>query len=178
MVDAFRVDGVEAFERSLLDLVETARLDASRHVRDLTYRITFNLVMETPQYSGAAASAWRVGIGTPEYVTEKPKFALAQEVDSRGFKVDVNPFSKRRRNMSAVNEALGKAAAKVAGYQVPLVAGGLPIYIVNGLPYTHWFEVGEGQSGPSRPLRMVNLPQRKVGIVVAESVYPSSSVRF
>ena len=168
MPAAFRLDGVESFEKSLEAFVRTAEQDASTHVKDIAYRITFNLVMETPQYSGAAASAWRAGIGAPELVTEKPGFA----VPGAGAEVRDNPYSKMNRNMSAVNEALALCGFEIGMFK--LSDGSL--YISNGLDYAQWFE--QGQYAPGKALRAANLPQRTVHDSVVASLDATSVLRF
>lgn len=168
MPGAFRLDGAEAFQQSLRAFLRAAEHAANERVRGIAYSITFNLVMETPQYSGAAASAWRVGIGTPEIVTEKPRFPVPGEGPGVGDK----PYSKRNRNMAAVNEALALCSLEIGMFG--LQHGSL--YISNGLDYTKWFE--QGQHAPGKALRMANLPQRKVHEVVMDSMNAASVLRF
>lgn len=168
MPAVFQVDGIEAFQKSIERFVKVVEQDTSQHIRNLAYRISFSLVMETPQYSGAAASAWRVGIGSPELVTDKPFYA----VPTKGAQVLDIPFSKRNRNMKAVNDALALCGFEIGMYTLP--AGDL--YIMNGLDYTTWFE--QGMHAPGKMLREVNRPQRQVAQVVRESLNAASILRF
>lgn len=169
MRDEFRVEGVDAFAKSLKSFVQVVERDVSRHVKDLAYRLTFNLVMETPQYSGAAASAWRVGLGSPEYITEKPYY----RVPDAGPGVGDKPYSRNgNRNMRAVNDALMACSFEIGMYSMR--DGDL--WIVNGLDYAQWFPGGE--YAPGKALRAVNLPQRAVPQIVAASLNPTSVLRY
>lgn len=162
MSDVFRLDGIEAFESAIKTFIEVAERDLSEGVKRIAYAITYNLVMETPQYSGAAASAWRVGIGAPEYITEKPDFAVPEKPGLGGF--TDNPFSKRNRNMTAVSEALTLGKATINAY----IIGRGDVYISNGLDYAQWFE--QGQYDSSKALRQQNLPHRVVNRVMLDSL--------
>lgn len=166
----FRLDGEVEFRKSLEGFFRAAEQDASRYVQALALRITYNLVMETPQYSGAAASAWRVGIGSPEFETEKPDYKVS------GFGPaapgDVEPYSKQNRNMEAVNKALALCSYEIGMFGVMHQA----LYISNGLDYTQWFEKGE--HAPGKALRQVNLPQRTVHDTVLSSLQASSVLRY
>lgn len=162
MSDVFRLDGIEAFESAIKTFIEVAERDLSEGVKRIAYAITYNLVMETPQYSGAAASAWRVGIGAPEYITEKPDYYVPGTVEDR-IKVD-NPYSKRNRNAAAVSEALTLGKATINTYTL----GRGDVYISNGLDYVQWFEQGKYDEG--KALRKQNLPHRVVDRVMLDSM--------
>lgn len=169
MPDAFRVEGLEAFGKSLLAFAEVVERDVSNHVKDLAYRLVYNFVMETPQYSGAAASAWRVGLGAPELVTEKPRYVTPDAGPGVGDK----PYDRNtNRNMKAVNDALMACGFEIGMYT--LRAG--DVWILNGLDYALWFPTG--QHAPGKPLRKVNLPQRTVPQIVRDSLDVSSVLRF
>ena len=172
MSDSFRLDGIEAFEKSMKDFFEVASRDVQEHVKALAYTITYNLVMQSPQYSGAAASAWRIGIGSPEYITDKPAYAVpAGPKNLSGAQTD-NPYSMRKRNMNAVNDVLALAGAEIGSYTLP--AG--DVYITNGLDYALWFETGQSDSG--KALRIQNMPHRTVAQVVGDSLGSSAILRF
>jgi hypothetical protein len=167
---AFQVDGIAEFTKSLQAFAKAAERDVVNHTKGLAYRITYNLVMETPQYSGAAASAWRVGLGSPEYITDKPSFKVSDiGIMEPGLR---EPYSKKDRNMKAVNEAL-----VLCGFEIGMfhLAHG-SIYITNGLEYTQWFESEQYMAG--KALRQVNLPHRGVNAVVLDSLNASSVLRF
>ena len=151
---SFRLEGFDDFELALKGFASKAEQGISKWVRNYASSLAYTLVMETPQYSGAAASAWRVGIGAPVYVTVKPDYYVPGAVEDQ-IKVD-DPYSKRKRNMTAVNDALTACTAVIGTYSLPMGS----LYISNGLPYTGWFETGE--YAPGDPLRIQNLPQRKV----------------
>lgn len=168
MPDVFQVNGLDAFKKSLEEFIHVAERDVSEEIKNLAYRIAYNLVMETPQYSGAAASAWRVGLGSPDYITDKPYYA----VPSAGPNVGDAPFSKRNRNMQAVNDALKACGFEIGMYTIK--AG--DIYIMNGLDYVGWFESGQHAQG--KALRAENLPQRRVAETLAASLNISSVLRY
>lgn len=167
MSGAFLFEGLEDLERDLRAFADALERDTNTWIKDLAYTVTYNLVMETPQYSGAAASAWRVGIGAPAYITEKPEFAGPGAGSGA---VGDNPYSKRNRNMQAVNEALFDAKLELMTYTI--LRG--DIHIMNGLDYAHWFEQGLHDEGS--PLRAQNLPHRAVAQVVADSTVPIPSL--
>lgn len=169
MQGVFQLDGEEAFVKRLSEFVQAVERDTTRHVKSLAYRLTWNLVMETPQYSGAAASAWRVGSGSPEYVTEKPYY----RVPDAGPGVGDKPYSRNHnRNMRAVNDALQMCSFEIGLYS--LKAGDM--WIVNGLDYAQWFPTG--QHAPGKALRAVNLPQRSIPQIVEASLRLSSIMRY
>lgn len=170
MSDAFRIEGLDDFAKALESFAVLAEADINRHVRSIAYNLTYSLVMETPQYSGAAASAWRVGIGSPELVTEKPEYYVPGSVDGQLF-VE-RPYSKRSRNMQAVYDALMACSTNIAAYTVH--SGSL--YISNGLDYTQWFE--QGEHAPGKALRAQNLPQRTVDRVVQDSLNMTNTLGF
>lgn len=170
MPDAFRVDGLGNFLKALESFGDMVEADVNSHVQGLAYSLTYSLIMETPQYSGAAASAWRVGIGSPDYITEKPEYYVPATVKDQS--VVESAFSKRHRNMQAVYDALMACSANIAAYTI----GQGPMYISNGLDYVHWFEQDLHDAGS--PLRQQNLPHRKVNQVVQGALDSPSTLRF
>ena len=169
MQGAFQREGEEAFLKRLSEFVRVVERDTTEHVKSLAYRLTWNLVMETPQYSGAAASAWRVGVGTPESVTEKPYY----RVPDAGPGVGDKPYNRNNnRNMKAVNDALMLCSFEIGLYS--LKAG--DVWLTNGLDYAQWFPAG--QHAPGKALRAVNLPQRSIPQIAEASLRPSSIMRY
>lgn len=168
MPDSFRVEGLEAFEKALSSFASRAEREVGEWVKNYALTLTYNLVMETPQYSGAAASAWRVSVGSPEYIAEKPYFI----VPTSGPGIGDAPYSRANRNMQAVNEALALCSFEIGMFS--LKDGDM--YISNGLPYTGWFEIG--QYAPGKALRTENLPQRGVAQTVRDSLDSHSVLRF
>jgi len=164
MPDLFQLDGIEGFESAIKTFIEVAERDISEGIKRIAYAITYNLVMETPQYSGAAASAWRVGIGAPEYITEKPDFEVPKGATGISGAVPDAPFSKRNRNTSAVSEALTFGKVAISAYTL----GRGDVYISNGLEYAQWFELGQYDKG--KALRQQNMPHRVVDRVMLDSM--------
>ena len=158
MPDAFRFEGLEAFEKALKGFAQVVEQDVTRYVKTIAHQITFNLVMESPQWSGAAASAWRVGVGSPVIVDVKP--------DLDGLTI----YSRRNRNMEAVNAAMSEAAAEIRGYRLEYGS----VYILNGLEYAQSFP--SGRAG-DQALRVVNLPQRGVKLAVLDSLSMMSALK-
>ena len=162
MSDGFNVTGLEAFEKALLGFAGTVGTDVTNKIKALTLTISYTLILETPQYSGAAASAWRAGIGAPSNVTDKPYFPL-KGASGHGY-LSGTPYSNRDRNPEAVAEAINQCAGVIASFKL----GMGDIYVSNGLDYVHWFE--HGMAGDGIPLRTVNVPPRRVALVLSDTV--------
>lgn len=159
MSDSFRFDGIEQMEAALRAFARQAEDDVTHRIRSIVGTLTYQLVMETPQYSGAAASAWRVGIGAPNNVTDKPEFILP---GSKGGTEE--PYSRKNRNPAALIAAMYVANATIGRY----IIGQGDVYITNGLDYALWFE--EGKVSASKALRSQNMPHRTVGRVLTDYI--------
>lgn len=148
MRDAFRFDGLEALAKALDGFEPVARADVSQAVVSLSLRILEGAVMGTPQWSGAAAASWRVGVGAPVFADR-----------SSGYTGGI--FSMQSRNQEAVNEALSLGPDSLWAYTLKMGN----IYIMNGMDYAVGFpqrKAGPDKDGNTVALRIENLPQRSM----------------
>lgn len=148
MPDVFRFDGLDELEKALRGFETVARADVSQAIISMSHRILEGAVMGTPQWSGAAAASWRIGVGTPIY---------ADRTDDYPGGI----FSMQNRNPQAIAEAMNMGQQTLAGYQL----GMGNIYIMNGVDYAVGFpqrKAGPDKDGLTVALRVENLPQRSM----------------
>lgn len=102
-------------------------------MRTYTFEIGREIITDTPQDTGRAASNWRVGIGRPT-------------------RQNINPYSPGKHlglgNAANVNPAVSLLAKRLQGFKV---SGDNVIFISNNVPYISKLDAGVA-SKQTRPL--------------------------